>query len=90
MNLTKRWLGQDPDLSKTDKSQMLNLPVYKIKVDCAAISLVKKNTRGIIARFSAAFTDGLNELALDTCNPEYYSSTYIGMTNINHKMLRRL
>jgi hypothetical protein len=85
MNFAKRSLGADQELDDTDRSQLSNLPVYETKVDCAAISSVKKNTRGIIGRdnmerFASAFTDGLEELASEDCNPEYYSSAYIGMT----------
>jgi hypothetical protein len=85
MNYAKRLLGQDVDLSESDKSQISNLPVYETKVGCADISSVKKNTRGIVgrenmARFAKAFTEGLETLATDDCDSEYYSSTYIGMT----------
>jgi hypothetical protein len=85
MNFAKRLLATDDEIDETDRSQLSNLPVFETKVDCAAISSVKKNTRGIVGRsnmvrFAKAFTQGLNELATNDCDDEYYSATYIGMT----------
>jgi hypothetical protein len=85
MNYAKRLLGTDEDLNETDSSQLSNLPVFETKVDCAAISSVKKNTRGIVGRnnmvrFAEAFTAGLHKLAEDEPNEEYYTSQYLGMS----------